>query len=215
MRVESGTQVDVASDSDATVPDVVAVPTLTGHVKAYENDIGEILITGEQIQSKVRSLGEQITADYAGRDLLMVGVLKGAFVVMADLSRHVRLPLEFDFMAVSSYGAATQTSGVVRILKDLDHEIENRHVLLVEDIVDSGLTLNYLLKNLRSRHPASLEVCALMHKTEAQQVPLDIRYTGFAIPSVFVVGYGLDFDERYRNLPFVGTLRPEVYADAM
>src|SRR5207247_10067251 len=136
----------------------------------------------------------RITEAYAGRDLLLVGGLKRAFVVMADLSRHIRLPMEFDFMAVSSYGAATRTSGVVRILKDLDHEIEDRDVLLVEDIVDSGLTLNYLLKNLSSRRPASLEVCALMHETESQQVPLDIKYTGFAIPSVFVVGYGPDFD---------------------
>ena len=141
-------------------------------------------------------------------------MLKGAFVLMADLSRHVRLPLEFDFMAVSSYGAATQTSGVVRILKDLDHEIAGRDVLLVEDIVDSGLTLNYLLKNLRTRKPATLEVCALLQKPEAQRVTLDIRYRGFDIPAVFVVGYGLDYDERYRNLPFVGTLRPEVYSHA-
>jgi hypoxanthine phosphoribosyltransferase len=142
-----------------------------------------------------------------------VGVLKGAFVVMADLARYIRLPLEFDFMAVSSYGAATQTSGVVRILKDLDHQIEGRHVLIVEDIVDSGLTLSYLLKNLRTRRPASIEVCALMQKTDVQQVPLDIKYKAFEIPPVFVVGYGLDYGERFRNLPFVGTLRREVYAD--
>jgi hypoxanthine phosphoribosyltransferase len=146
---------------------------------------------------------------------LLVGVLKGAFMFMGDLARAVQIPLEFDFMAVSSYGAATQTSGVVRILKDLDHEIQGRHVLLVEDIVDSGLTLSYLLKNLRTRKPASLEVCALLHKTGVQQVPLDIRYTAFEIPPVFVVGYGLDYDERYRNLPYVGTLRSEVYRDAV
>ena len=183
-------------------------------MKIFEPDIEAVLITEERIQSKLRELAERITADYAGSDLLLVGVLKGAFVLMADLSRHIRMPLEFDFMAVSSYGAATQTSGVVRILKDLDHEITGRHVLLVEDIVDSGLTLNYLLKNLRTRKPASLEVCALLQKPEAQQVPLDIKYHGFDIPAVFVVGYGLDYSERYRNLPFVGTLRPEVYADA-
>jgi hypoxanthine phosphoribosyltransferase len=181
----------------------------------HRDDIEQILITHEQIQEKVAELGEQISEDYRGLDLLLVGVLKGAFVFMADLSRHIRLPLEFDFMAVSSYGAATQTSGVVRILKDLDHEILGRHVLLVEDIVDSGLTLSYLLKNLRTRKPESLEVCALMKKTGVQQVPLGIRYQAFEIPSVFVVGYGLDYGERFRNLPFVGTLRPEVYRDAV
>ena len=180
----------------------------------FDSDIDSVLITQEQIQDKISALGAQITADYEGRDLLLVGVLKGAFVLMADLSRHIHLPLEFDFMAVSSYGAATQTSGVVRILKDLDHEIAGRDVLIVEDIVDSGLTLNYLLKNLRTRKPASLEVCALMQKPEAQEVQLDIKYPGFEIPSVFVVGYGLDYTERYRNLPYVGTLRAEVYSDA-
>ncbi len=184
-------------------------------MEAYEDQIEEILITGDQIQGKVGELGQRITEDYRGRDLILVGVLKGAFVLMADISRHIELPMEFDFMAVSSYGAATKTSGVVRILKDLDHEIAGRNVLLIEDIVDSGLTLNYLLKNLRTRKPASLEVCALLQKTEAQQVPLDIRYRGFAIPSVFVVGYGLDFDERFRNLPFIGTLKPEVYAEPL
>jgi hypoxanthine phosphoribosyltransferase len=185
--------------------------TLADHVAEYEQDIDEILITGEQIQAKVREMGERITEDYRGKNPLLVGVLKGAFVVMADLSRHVRLPLQFDFMAVSSYGAATKTSGVVRILKDLDHEIEGRHVLLVEDIVDSGLTLAYLLKNLRARKPASLEVAAIMLKTEVQQVPIEIKYRGFEIPPVFVVGYGLDYAERYRNLPYVATLKPGVY----
>jgi len=165
-------------------------------VSLFESDIERVLITEEQIQEKISDLGARITADYADRDLLLIGVLKGAFVLMADLSRHVHLPLEFDFMAVSSYGAATQTSGVVRILKDLDHEIAGRDVLLVEDIVDSGLTLNYLLKNLRTRKPATLEVCALLQKPEAQRVTLDIRYRGFDIPAVFVVGYGLDYDER-------------------
>jgi hypoxanthine phosphoribosyltransferase len=184
-------------------------------MKVFEQDIEEVLLTHEQIQSKAAELGAQISADYAESDLLLVGVLKGAFVFMADLSRHITLPMEFDFMAVSSYGAATQTSGVVRILKDLDHEIEGRHVLLVEDIVDSGLTLSYLLKNLRTRKPASLEVCALLQKTGVQQVPIEIRYKAFEIPPVFVVGYGLDYGERFRNLPFVGTLRPEVYRDAV
>jgi hypoxanthine phosphoribosyltransferase len=184
-------------------------------MSVFDNDIEQVLITHEEIQSKIAELGRQITQDYEGRDLLLVGVLKGAFVFMADLSRHIGLPLEFDFMAVSSYGAATQTSGVVRILKDLDHEIMGRNVLLVEDIVDSGLTLSYLMKNLRTRKPASLEVCALLQKTGVQQVPLEIRYRAFEIPPVFVVGYGLDYGERFRNMPFVGTLRPEVYRDAV
>jgi hypoxanthine phosphoribosyltransferase len=182
---------------------------------AHDGEIQEVLLSSDDIQRKVAELGARITQDYVGLDLLLVGVLKGAFVMMADLSRHIRLPLEFDFMAVSSYGAATQTSGVVRILKDLDHEIAGKHVLLVEDIVDSGLTLSYLLKNLRTRRPASLEVCALMQKRDVQQVPLEIKYRAFDIPPVFVVGYGLDFAERFRNLPFVGTLRPEVYRDVV
>jgi hypoxanthine phosphoribosyltransferase len=184
-------------------------------VDAFEQDIERVLITTDQLLSRIAEVGRQLTADYAGRDLLLVGVLKGAFVFMADLSRHIHLPLEFDFMAVSSYGAATQTSGVVRILKDLDHEIEGRDVLVVEDIVDSGLTLSYLLKNLRTRRPASLEVCALMQKSEVQQVPLDIKYRLFEIPPLFVVGYGLDYAERFRNMPFIGTLKPEVYRDAV
>jgi hypoxanthine phosphoribosyltransferase len=188
-----------------------SLSTLTGHVEAYEPDNDRNLITGEEIQAKLAELGERIGNDYAGRKLLLVGVLKGAFVVMADLARYVRLPLEFDFMAVSSYGAATQTSGVVRILKDLDHDLEGLDVLLVEDIIDSGLTLNYLLKNLRARKPASLEVAALLRKLDLQRVPLDIRYTGFEIPNEFVVGYGLDYAERYRNLPYIATLRPEAY----
>jgi hypoxanthine phosphoribosyltransferase len=185
--------------------------TLLSHVAEFEQDIDRILISGDEVQAKIRELGDRITEDYRGKDLLLVGVLKGAFVVMADLSRHIRLPLRFDFMAVSSYGASTKTSGVVRILKDLDHDIEDMHVLLVEDIVDSGLTLAYLLKNLRARRPASLEVCALMQKPEVQRVDIDIRYKGFEIPPVFVVGYGLDFSEKYRNLPYVATLKPEAY----
>jgi len=194
----------------------LTVPTLAAHVPDYEQDIDEILISEQEIQDRIRSFGERITEDYKGEDsLLLVGVLKGAFVVMADLARHIRRPLEFDFMAVSSYGAATKTSGVVRILKDLDHEIEGRNVLLVEDIVDSGLTLSYLLKNLRTRRPKSLEVCSLMQKTGVEQVRLDIRYRGFDIPPVFVVGYGLDFAERFRNLPYVATLKPEAYEGAV
>lgn len=188
--------------------------TLPGPVSEHERDIDRVLITGDEIRSTVAELGARITEDYRGKDLLLVGVLKGAFVLMADLSRHIRLPLEFDFMAVSSYGAATQTSGVVRILKDLEEDIEGRDVLLVEDIVDSGLTLNYLLRNLRSRRPASLEVCALLVKAGIQRVALDIRYVGFEIPPEFVVGYGLDFAERFRNLPYIATLKPEAYAEA-
>jgi hypoxanthine phosphoribosyltransferase len=188
-----------------------AVGTLPAHVQAYEPDIEKVLISEEEIQAKLAEMGEAITRDYAGRSVLLVGVLKGAFVVMADLARHIRLPVEFDFMAVSSYGAATKTSGVVRILKDLDHDLENRDVLIVEDIVDSGLTLNYLLKNIRARRPASLEVAALLHKRGLQKVAIDMRYVGFEIPPEFVVGYGLDFGERYRNLPYVATLKPSAY----
>jgi hypoxanthine phosphoribosyltransferase len=177
----------------------------------YDADIEKVLLTEEDIQFKLAEMGEQITQDYAGRPILLVGVLKGAFVVMADLSRHIRLPLEFDFMAVSSYGAATKSSGVVRIMKDLDHDLKDRDVLVVEDIVDSGLTLKYLLKNLAARRPASLEVAALLRKEGIQQVALDVRYVGFDIPNEFVVGYGLDFAERYRNLPYIGTLKPAAY----
>jgi hypoxanthine phosphoribosyltransferase len=180
-------------------------------VDVYEPDIQKVLVSADDIQAKLAELGAQISRDYAGRSLLLVGVLKGAFVVMADLARHIALPLEFDFMAVSSYWAATKTSGVVRILKDLDHDLEGQDVLLVEDIVDSGLTLKYLLKNLAARRPASLEVAALLRKVGIQQVELDLRYVGFDIPNEFVVGYGLDFAERYRNLPYVGTLKPEAY----
>lgn len=180
----------------------------------YAPDIEQVLISESEIQSKLVEMGARITADYAGASLLLVGVLKGAFVVMADLARNIALPLEFDFMAVSSYGAATKTSGVVRIMKDLDHDLDGRDVLLVEDIVDSGLTLKYLLKNLASRKPKSLEVAALLRKSGIQQVKLDLRYVGFEIPNEFVVGYGLDFAEKYRNLPYVGTLRPEAYGGA-
>jgi hypoxanthine phosphoribosyltransferase len=194
-----------------TTEDQGTVRTLVTHVAAYEHDIERVLISADEIQSKLAEMGERITDDYAGRTLLLVGVLKGAFVVMADLARYVGLPLEFDFMAVSSYGAATKTSGVVRILKDLDHDLEGYDVLLVEDIVDSGLTLNYLLKNLRARKPASLEVATLLHKTGLQKVPLDLRYVGFEIPPEFVVGYGLDFGERFRNLPYIATLKPSAY----
>ena len=179
---------------------------------AFTDDIEHVLIPEAEIQAKLAEMGEKITADYRDRSLLLVGVLKGAFVVMADLARHIDLPLQFDFMAVSSYGAATKTSGVVRILKDLDHDLRDRDVLVVEDIVDSGLTLKYLLKNLAGRKPATLEVAALLRKEGIQQVDLDVRYVGFDIPNEFVVGYGLDYAEKYRNLPFIGTLKPSAYA---
>lgn len=168
--------------------------------------VGKVLISAEDIASKLEEMGKAISEDYRGKNLLMVGVLKGAFIVMADLARHVDLPVEFDFMAVSSYGAATQTSGVVRILKDLDQEIADRHVLIVEDIIDSGLTLNYLLKSLRVRRPASLEVAALLIKEGIQRVPLEVRYSGFRIGPDFVIGYGLDYGGRYRNLPYVALM---------
>lgn len=164
------------------------------------------MISEEQIALRLRQLGEQITRDYEGEVLLVVGVLRGAFMVMADLARHIGVAAEFDFMAVSSYGSATKTSGVVRILKDLDEEIAGRHVLVVEDIVDSGLTLQYLLKTLKLRKPASLEVATLLLKKDMQRVPVDARYVGFTIGPEFVVGFGLDFDQLYRNLPYIGVL---------
>jgi hypoxanthine phosphoribosyltransferase len=166
-------------------------------------NIGEIVISESDLHGRISELGKEITADYAGRAPLLVGVLKGAFMFMADLARAVELPVEFDFMAVSSYGAATKTSGVVRIVKDLDLDLSDRHVLIVEDIVDSGLTLNYLRRNLLARRPASLEVCALLVKEGMQKVEPDLRYVGFRIPGDFVVGYGLDAAERYRNLPYL------------
>lgn len=163
-------------------------------------------LSSDQIAARLRDMGERITTDYAGRDLLIVGVLKGTFMVMSDLVRQIRLPAQFDYMAVSSYGAATKTSGVVRVLKDLDQEIAGRHVLICEDIVDSGLTLNYLIKSLRVRGPASLEIAALLYKEGIQRVPVDVKYAGFTIGPEFVVGYGLDYDGKYRNLPYVGIL---------
>jgi len=175
-------------------------------------DVGEVLIDGETLRSRIVELGAEISADYEGRDLLLVGVLKGAIFFISDLMRELTVPCEVDFMAISSYGAATDSSGVVRILKDLDANIAGRDVLVVEDIIDSGLTLSWLLRNLRSRNPASVEVFALLRKPDAIQVDVPLRYLGFDIPNEFVVGYGLDYAERYRNLPFVGTLRPEIYS---
>ena len=168
--------------------------------------IGEILVQRDELEHRVRELGAQITRDYEERDLLLVCVLKGAVFFLSDLMRHIDGPCEVDFMAVASYGSATESSGVVRILKDLDAPVEGRHVLIVEDIVDSGLTLQYLLRNLGARDPASLEVCALLTKPERRKVDLPTRYVGFEIPDRFAVGYGLDHDERYRNLPYVAAL---------
>ena len=172
----------------------------------------KVLVDEETIAAKVRELAARVDSDYAGKDLLLVGVLKGAVMLMADLSRAVTLPVEMDWMAVSSYGSGTKSSGVVRILKDLDRDITGRHVLVVEDILDSGLTLSWLLRNLRSRGPASVEVLTLLRKPDAVKVDVDVRYIGFDIPNEFVVGYGLDYAEKYRNLRDVGTLAPHVYA---
>ncbi|MFL5920905.1 MAG: hypoxanthine phosphoribosyltransferase [Gaiellaceae bacterium] len=168
--------------------------------------IGEILIDEETLAARVAELGVEVSADYEGRDLLLIGVLKGAVFFMADLMRHLTVACEVDFMAISSYGDATDSSGIVRILKDLDINIEGREVLVVEDIIDSGLTLSYLMRNLESREPASLEVCALLTKPTRREIDVPVRYVGFEIPNKFVVGYGLDFAERYRNLPYVGVL---------
>jgi hypoxanthine phosphoribosyltransferase len=168
--------------------------------------IGRTLVSAEEIDAKLAEMGAAITRDYEGKSLLMVAILKGAFVVMADLARHVALPVEFDFMAISSYGASTKSSGVVRILKDLDEEIEGRHVLIVEDIIDTGLTLQYLIKNLEVRNPASLQLAALLIKDGIERPPLDVAYEGFHIGPEFVIGYGLDFDGKYRNLPHVAVV---------
>ena len=183
----------------------------------YDGDIASVLITEDQIRDKTVELAEKVGKDYADRcsptnDLLLVGVLKGAVMFMTDFARALPVPVQLEFMAVSSYGSATTSSGVVRILKDLDRDIAGRHVLIVEDIIDSGLTLSWLLGNLRSRHPASLEVCTLLRKPDAVKVDVPVRYVGFDIPNEFVVGYGLDYAERYRDLPFIGTLDPKVYA---
>jgi hypoxanthine phosphoribosyltransferase len=171
-----------------------------------ERAVEEVLIDETALQGRIAELGEEISNDYAGRDLLLIGVLKGAVFFMADLMRRLTVPCEIDFMAISSYGAATDSSGVVRILKDLDINIEDRHVLVVEDIIDSGLTLSYLMRNLEARNPASLEICALMTKPDRREIDVEVRYVGFEIPNRFVIGYGLDFAERYRNLPYVGVL---------
>ena len=175
-----------------------------------ESVVGEVLIGAETLSSRVADLGAEISSDYEGRDLLLIGVLKGAVFFMADLMRKLTIPCEVDFMAISSYGDSTDSSGVVRILKDLDINIDGRDVLVVEDIIDSGLTLSYLIRNLEAREPASLEVCALLTKPARREIDVPVRYVGFEIPNHFVIGYGLDFAERYRNLPYVGVLHPDL-----
>lgn len=175
------------------------------------NDIQEVLLTEEMLANKVAELGAQITRDYADKEILAIGILKGAVVFMTDLVRAIDRPVELDFMAVSSYGANTDSSGVVRILKDLDQSIEGKHVLIIEDIIDSGQTLSYLIKNLSDRKPASIQLCTLMNKPERRKVDLPVKYVGFEIPNEFVVGYGLDYAEKYRNLPFLGILKRSVY----
>ena len=180
-----------------------------------DSGVGEILVSEEELRNRVAELGREIASEYEGRDLLLIGVLKGAVFFMADLMREIPLLCEVDFMAISSYGSASDSSGVVRILKDLDINIEERHVLIVEDIIDSGLTLSYLIRNLRSRAPASLEVCALFVKESAKKMRKAVRYVGFEIPDSFVVGYGLDFAERYRNLPYVAVLDDSLLPEGM
>jgi len=176
-----------------------------------ERDVKEILIPEDQIQQKVKELGERITRDYKGKDPILIGVLKGAIIFMADLMRCIDIPIEVDFMAVSSYGVSTESSGIVRILKDLDKSIEGRHVIVVEDIIDTGLTLKYLTTLLKDRNPKSIKLCSLLDKPKRRKVDIDIDYKGFSIPDEFVVGYGLDFKEKYRNLPYICVLKPEVY----
>lgn len=175
-------------------------------------DVSHVILSEAEIRQRVAELGKQIAEDYGDESVLLVAVLRGAALFVADLAREIASPVEIDFMAVSSYGSSTKSSGVVRILKDLDETIENRHVLVVEDILDTGLTLKYLLKNLASRRPKSLEVVTLLSKDGKQRVPISCKYVGFDIPDEFVIGYGLDYDERYRNLPYIGVLKPEVYA---
>jgi hypoxanthine phosphoribosyltransferase len=183
----------------------------------YPGDIASVLVTEEQLRSRIAELAQQVAADFQAEhgqgDLLFVGVLKGAVMFMTDFARALPIPVQLEFMAVASYGSATSSSGVVRILKDLDCDITNRNVLIVEDIIDSGLTLSWLLRNLATRRPRSLQVCTLLRKPDAAQVEVPVRYIGFDIPQEFVVGYGLDYGERYRDLPYIGTLAPKVYAD--
>jgi hypoxanthine phosphoribosyltransferase len=175
-------------------------------------DVKEVLITSREIEDKVREIGARITEDYRGEKPLLIGILRGAVVIMSDLMRHIDLQCELDFMDISSYGTGTSSSGVVRILKDLEEDITDRHVLIVEDIIDTGLTLSYLMRSLQARKPASLEICALLSKPSRRRADLDVRYLGFEVPDEFVVGYGLDYAGAYRNLPDICVLKPEVFA---
>lgn len=175
------------------------------------NDVQEILITREELGKRIKELGQQISEDYEGKDLMLIGVLKGSVPFMADLLKEITIHCTMDFMAVSSYGSGTQSSGVVRILKDLDSNIADKNVLIVEDIIDTGYTLKYLIENLKSRKPADVKICCLLDKPDRRKVELEIGYTGFKIPDAFVIGYGLDYAEKYRNLPFIGVLKKEVY----
>ena len=178
----------------------------------YDADIDEVLLTEEQIANRISELADEVSTDYADREPVLVGVLKGAAILMADFARALSRPATMEYMAISSYGSSTSSSGIVRILKDLDRDISDKHVLVVEDIVDSGLTLSWLLRNLQARKPASLEVMALLRKPDAVKVEVPVRYLGFDIPNEFVVGFGLDYAERYRDLPYIARLKPEVYA---
>jgi len=177
-----------------------------------DGDLTKVLFTEQQIQDRLREMAAQIEADYAGREILIVGILRGAVMVMADLARSFSRHIEMDWMAVTSYGSGTKSSGVVRILKDLDTDISGRDVIIVDEIIDTGLTLSWLTSNLESRDPASVEICTLLRKPEALQMPVDVKYVGWDIPNEFVVGYGLDYQERYRNLRSIGTLAPHVYS---
>lgn len=174
-------------------------------------DIKEILYSEEELRIKIKELGEKISKDYEGKDLILIGILKGSVVFMSDLLKEITIPCRMDFMAVSSYGNSSSSSGVVRILKDLDYEIEGKHILVIEDIIDSGITLKYLLKYLKSKNPESVEVACLLNKQERRKVEIDVKYLGYEVPDYFLVGYGLDYAEKYRNLPFVGILKEEVY----
>jgi hypoxanthine phosphoribosyltransferase len=201
------------------VAQISSAITPAQQVDLYPGDIKSVLLTADQIQARIAELGEQIGNDYrdvaaqTGQDLLLITVLKGAVIFVTDLARAIPVPTQFEFMAVSSYGSSTSSSGVVRILKDLDRDINDRDVLIVEDVVDSGLTLSWLSRNLTTRHPRSLRVCTLLRKPDAMQANVDIAYVGFDIPNEFVVGYGLDYDERYRDLSYIGTLDPRVYQE--
>ena len=177
----------------------------------FDNDIQEVLFSEEQLKNRVQEIARQITADYQGKEIMLISVLRGSFVFMADLCRAIDLPCTLDFMAVSSYGKGTKSSGQVQITKDLSEDISDRHIIVVEDILDSGNTLSYLLKILENRHPASIRLCTLLDKPERRVKPVQVHYSGFTIPDAFVVGYGLDYAEKYRNLPYIGILKPRVY----